>query len=121
MEVWRAFQLALERIRPAMIRTAQLLRMTLRLIHDCCRMMAAHVEESTQSIVVTANDDDWLVAEVCRYVVTRLGQLIDARRYLPGMTKNSLLFEPEDALVGVPGRGNCRSLIEPSDGIVGRD
>ena len=99
-------QLAFERIRPAVIRTAHLRRVAVRLSHHRRRVMTAHIEEGPDLIVAAANNHDRFVANISRHVVTRFLKLIDAGRYLPRLAEDGSLFEFEDAFVCVPRRGN---------------
>src|ERR1041384_641298 len=60
VEIRRAFQLAFERIRPAVIWTAHLRSIAGGLSHDGGRMMTTSIEEPSNLIVAAAHDHDRL-------------------------------------------------------------
>jgi hypothetical protein len=46
-------------------------------------MMATNVEEASQLAIVAAHEDDGLVSDFTRYVLTWFAQLIHARAQVP--------------------------------------
>ena len=72
----RTFQI----VRPAMIGTAQILGSSFGFRHYSCGMMTADVEEATQNIVISYNDDDWFAGDITCDVVAWIAQLIRCDR-----------------------------------------
>ena len=50
--------------------------------------MTADVEEATQNIVISYNDDDWLAGDITCDVVAWIAQLIGATDELPRLRKD---------------------------------
>src|SRR6266849_11006843 len=101
-EIRRAFQFTFQRIRPAMIRTAHLVRVPCGFSHDRGGVMTADIEETTQRPVVAAHDHDRPAGDFGRDEISRFWELIDARGKMPRPTEDHLLFKFEDPLVRVP-------------------
>src|SRR5229473_6504892 len=101
-EIRRAFQFALQRIRPAMIRTAHLARMSGWLSHHRRRVMPADVEESAQLFVAAAHNHNRLAGNFGCNEISRRSKLIDARGELPRTPKDRLPLKFEDPFVRVP-------------------
>ena len=118
-KVRRAFQFTFERIRPAVIRAAHLVRASFRFRHHRRGVMAADVEESAQDIVAASHGDNWLAGDFGGYVITGFGELISARGKMPGTRKDRFLLKLKDAYVRVPGRRDGPRLSERGVGIVG--
>src|SRR6266446_10369065 len=71
-EIRRPFQFTFQRIGPAMIRTAQLVRMSFSLGHHRSGVMATHIKECAQPMIAAANGDDWFAGDFARHIIARL-------------------------------------------------
>src|SRR6266852_350208 len=120
-KVRRAFQFALQRIRPAMIRTAHLARMSGWLSHNRRRVMPADVEESALLFVVASHNHNRLAGTFGCNEISRRSKLLDARGELPRTPKDRLPLKFEDAFVRVPHSRNGRGLGESGFVIVAVD
>src|ERR1035437_462637 len=60
IELRHAFERSIQTVFPTVVRTLQNLRVAAGLGHDCRGMMPAHVVESAQRAVASANDNDGL-------------------------------------------------------------
>src|SRR5712692_7110361 len=105
-KVRRAFQFAFQRIRPAMIRTTHLVRVSRGFSHHRRGVMATNVEEAAHDLVAAAHDHDRLADDIGRDEISRFWELIGARSELPRTPKDHLLFKFENTLVRVPRSGN---------------
>src|SRR5712692_4268324 len=83
-----AFQFALQRIRPAMIRTTHLARVSGGLSHHGRGVMTTNVEEAAHDLVATAHDHDRLASNFGCNEISRFAELIDACGELPRTAKD---------------------------------
>ena len=120
-EFGHALQRAIEPVRPAVVRAAQVLGFSARLGHHCGSVVAADIEEGAQHPVIPANDHHRFTGYFCRKVSPWRSHLIGAARYQPVSAEYCLLLEFRHARVHVPGRGNRRGLLKRRRRIVERD
>ena len=80
---------------------------TFRSRHNRGSMMTTDIKKRAQLVITAANQDDRLAADFSCDVIAGIGQLVPAGSQLPGITEDCLLLKFENALVGVPGGGNC--------------
>jgi hypothetical protein len=80
--------------------------------------MAANVVESTESVVITADHDEWLFVDIDGEELARFAKLVEAPDYLPIRGKNAGALELRDARIEIPRRRNREGALQRSDGIV---
>ena len=121
IEFRNALERAIESVSPAVVGTAQALRLAARLGHYRRCVMAADVEKRAQHMVAAAHHQHRLAANFRGYVLPGLGDLLSATHHLPSSAKNGFAFQLGDIGVGVPGAGYGMGLGQRSSGIKARD
>ena len=118
LELDHAFEGAVDAIGPAMIRTAELLRATLRIGDHCGGVMPANVVEGAQLRVIAADDHDRFAGEVGSEEFSFFANLIEAAGDLPCFAKYGGKLQCLNARVAVPGRGDGGGFLQRIGGIV---
>src|SRR5262245_27416494 len=92
-KVGRSFQAPFERIRPAVIRTAQVRDFATIAACDGRRVMSAYIEKGAQQTVISADDDDTLACDFTSDVLARFLNLGCSSGDLPGSSEDCAFLE----------------------------
>jgi hypothetical protein len=120
-KIGHPFQLAVERIRPAVIGAAQVSRRPFSLGHNGGRMMAAHVEECADAVIRATDGDDGLLGDVTGDEPSGLVELFDPSGDLPRADEDGPTLQIENAGIRVPAGRNGRCVLERQMRIVSGD
>ncbi|MNT54976.1 hypothetical protein D3C72_1921780 [compost metagenome] len=106
-------QVAVQVVGPAVIRADDVADRALVRVAEPRAAMAADVVEGADLHVVVAYDQDRVVAELDRYVITRLWHVRLDRHLDPVLAENRLHVQREDILAQIEGRLEAVSRLAP--------
>ena len=116
---WHALETTVQTIAPAVVRTAEDRSVAAGLGHDGGGVVAADVKEGPQRAFLAPYDDDRLSGDIGGQVVAGLGYLLHSAHNLPGATKDRLVLQGGDSVVGIPGSGDGRGFRQRGAVVVG--
>ena len=102
VEAGRALERAFQRVGPAVVRAAQVLRAARGFGHHRRGVVAAHIEEAAQHAIVAAHHQDGFAGDLAGDVLAGFAQLVHATGQLPGAREGGPAFECGDAFIDVP-------------------
>src|SRR5262249_10841246 len=109
-EIRRPTKLPFERVGPAVIRTTQIARLSFGRGHDGGGVVTADIEEATQRLIVSSDDQKRLTSQFPCNVLPGFLNLLGAPDKLPGTREDRPALYLRYPRVHIPGRRDCPRL-----------